>query len=143
MRRRGFSLVKLIVAIVVVGILAVIAAPKLFTSQAASDKGLRQTLSAVRDAIERYTAQHNGQLPGADGLPATFKADLSPYIRDLKIDCPVGPARNRQVKMSNGPGPITGQANPLKGWHYNYQTGEFIVNFSGLSSDGVTPYDGF
>ena len=38
---------------------------------------------------------------------------------------------------------VTGEAEPTKGWHFSTVTGEFIVNYSGVSQDGVTQYDKF
>jgi general secretion pathway protein G len=139
-RRHGFSLVELVVVIMILGILAAVAAPKLLqTSSAATDNGLKQTLTVVRDAIELYAADNGGALPGADGNAATFKTDLQPFLRGTFPECPVG-AKDADVKMSSGSTAITGAASPAEGWHYNYTTGEFIVNFTETAGDG-TPYD--
>jgi general secretion pathway protein G len=139
-RRPAFSLVELVVVIMILGILAAVAAPKLLqTSGAATDNGLKQTLTVVRDAIELYAADHGGALPGADGNQATFKTNLESYLRGSFPECPVG-AKDADVKMSSGATAIAGVASPTEGWHYNYTTGEFIANYSANAGDG-TPYD--
>lgn len=62
--RSAFTLVELVVVIMILGILAGVAAPKLLnTSAAATENSLRTTLSVVRDAIELYAAQNGGDRP--------------------------------------------------------------------------------
>ena len=141
--RTGFTLIELVVVIMILGILAGVAAPKLLkTSALATDNGLKQTLTIVRDAIELYAAGHGGVLPGADTDPLTFKTDLDPYMRGRFPKCPVGPAPNRKVRMVNGGGPISGEASPGRGWRYNYETGQFIVNWNEPTKcDPTVTYD--
>ena len=80
--RRGFSLIEMVIVVMILGILGSIAAPKLLgTSQQAIDNGLRQTLSVIRTAIDSYSAEHAGELPGADGPEATFKNAMKQYLR--------------------------------------------------------------
>ena len=140
MNRKGFSLIELVVVVMILGILAAIAVPKLLnTSQVAVDNGIKATLDTVRDAIEIYTAENNGALPGqTDDLPG----DIALYLRGDFPVCPVGPATNATIKYSASSGTIAGAAAPTEGWHYNKTTGEFICNFTGkTASDAAVSYD--
>jgi prepilin-type N-terminal cleavage/methylation domain-containing protein len=147
-KHKGFTLVELVVVIMILGILAAVAAPKLLdTSSNAADNGIKQTLGIVRDAIERYAAEHGGTLPG-DGLTdADFKADLKDYIRGPFPTCPVAGGTNTVlITPDNSGNPIAGHGSPWPdgSWHYCFDDGQFIVNSdeeTNNDDDGSLTYD--
>lgn len=129
--RRGFSLVELVVVILIVGILAAVAAPKMFdTASGARESATRASLGVVRDAIELYAANDpDGKYPSVN----TLEQDLRPYIKG-KFPAPqVGGNRNAKVRSTDNVQIASG----AEGWSYNPTTGEFAVNDSGTSAEGI------
>lgn len=143
MSRRAYTLIDMVIVVLILGILASVAAPKLFgVDKKAAETKLRQDLALVRAAIDRFAADNNGVYPAQDKKDATLKAELAPYIgsgrfpknpfdKDVKADV---------VKILDQGDPLAGQLIGTFGWLYDTQTGEFIANTSALSSDGITPY---
>lgn len=137
-QRKGFTLVELVVVVMILGILAAVAAPKLLgTSSAASENGLKQSLAVIRDAIERYAAEHGGDLPGNAGTEADLKSDLTPYLRGTFPVCPVA-GNNASIKVTTTNEAIAGVASPTESWHYCSASGQFICNSSAATKTDPT-----
>jgi prepilin-type N-terminal cleavage/methylation domain-containing protein len=144
--RLAFTLVELVVVVMILGILAAIAVPRVLgMSGRATDNGVRHSLSVVRPAIERFAAEHDGELPGADGMAATFLSDLSGYLGGGELPmCPVDGSRENEVHiLGDGESPGSNPNVGTHAWAYNHKTGEFHVNCPDLSSDQLTTYDQF
>lgn len=137
---KGFTLVELVVVIMILGILAGIAAPKLLSTSAdATDNGLKQTLAIVRDAIELYAADNAGSLPPCDDGGGTFRTALEPYLRGNFPASPVG-KKDNLVTPATTAGTTT--ADDESGWMYNTKDGTFIANCTdATASDSSVTYD--
>lgn len=139
-RRNGFTLIELVVIIMILGILAGVAAPKLLkTSGSATDNGLKQTLSIVRDAIELYSSANNGGLPNCTGTGADFRTALLPYIRGTFPKSPVG-TKDFDVKPTAASPPVADNAT---GWMFSTTDGSFICNNNNASNTPGVNYDKF
>jgi general secretion pathway protein G len=124
--RSAFSLVELVVVVLIIGILAAVAAPRMFdTAGEARDAGTKASLGIVRDSIELYKAQ-NGSYPPV----ATFTTAIRPYIKGTfpKVQTTLVPTANQNnTIVANTGNPITTPAGTA-GWAYNETTGEFVIN---------------
>lgn len=122
-KRSGFSLVELVVVVLIMGILAAVAAPKLFDKMSdARESASRQSLAVIRGAIELYLAEEGS-------YPATLATDLENNL--IKGAFPTAevttPATNTVVVVTSDP--IKGtDVTAAGGWLYNATTGEVRIN---------------
>lgn len=123
--RKGFTLVELVIVVLITGIIAAIALPKMSTTTTtAKTSSAKQSLAVIRDAIELYKAD-NGSYP-ADA--ATLPTLLKPYLKSPFPSAPLGTnAGNATVAVGTDPvAVVSGSA----GWAYNATTGDFYMNDS-------------
>jgi len=128
-RKKGFSLVELVVVVLILGIIAAIAAPKMFnTANDARTNATKQSLVVVRDAIELYRAQ-NGTYPTAANLTTA----LMPFLNGPFPVVQVGANQNATVVQTTQ-SPIAAPEAGGAGWAYNETTGNIVVNDAGYIS---------
>ena len=125
-KRSAFSLVELVVVVLIIGILAAVAAPRMFnTAGDAKDNATKASLGVIRDAIELYKAQ-NGNYPPV----ATFATAVRPFISGSfpKVQTAQVPSANQNNSVVANNGNPIATVTGSEGWAYNATTGEFVVN---------------
>jgi general secretion pathway protein G len=133
---RAFSLVELVIVVVIMGIIAAIAVPRLTSASAnAGIAAMNGDLTVLMKAIEHYAAEHGETYPNADKVSAqlTQFSDLDgnttaqrdathvygPYVRSIP-PLPYGPNKgNRLLAKAKGAG---------VGWLYLPTSGRVLPN---------------
>ncbi len=155
--RKGFSLVELVIVIVILGVIAAIAIPRISSgSKNAGEAALRANLQSVRNAIDWYYSEHNNKFPAeeGDGVNAAdtelaFKTQLlqysdaggftsttkdaahplGPYLRASFPKQTVGAkAGNSKVYVVGVATALTPDLGQDAGWVYSTTTGQIIPN---------------
>ncbi len=147
-RRAAFTLVELVVTVVIIGLIASMAIPRLSRGAAgASGAALSYDLMIVRNAINRYAAEHANQFPPAadsDQFHAMMLGYTSmagqtrvsrdaghafgPYLLEVPA-CSVGPnAGGNEVHIDPDNSPPEADGAISAAWLYNPNTGEFYAN---------------
>jgi general secretion pathway protein G len=111
--RAGFSLIEMVIVSLILGIIAAVAAPKMFdTAKTAEQNSTRQQLAVLRNTLEMYRAR-DGVYP----LTGTLPTALGPMLN--------GPF----------PAPSMGTVRGKAGVHYDATT---TVDISVVASPGAT-----
>ncbi len=158
MRSCAVSLVEVLIALVLLGIVAALTIPHLGQAATRPDEGLvlHEDLQILRVAIERYYQDHHaypgaqGDGENAGGTAAAFANQLTrytddaghaseirnathrfgPYLRDGIPPCPVAPRLGMAGVHVEGDAmaPRFVPDDPNAGWSYNCETGQITAN---------------
>ena len=149
MRRRrnvpGFSLLEVVIVVAIIAILAAIGIPRMSRgSKGAGDSALKANLAVLRNAVDLYSAEHQGSYPTLADIDdqLTQYTDSSgdaqatkdtthyfgPYLRSIP-PLPVGANKG-------GTGFVAAYAaDPNDGWVYTATTGDITANTSPAEKD--------
>ena len=126
--RRGFSLIEMVIVILILGIIAAVAAPRMFdTATTAEENTTRQQLAVLRNAIEMYRAR-SGIYPATNNLPLAMSDMLngpfpSPSIGTVRGDAVVYYDANTDTNV-----PVLPDPNQTGGWAYKAANGSLKLN---------------
>ena len=171
MRKKAFTLIEILIVVSVLGILAALVVPEFQDySQKAKESNAKANLKILRNAIERYAAQHNGvppgyflngdesvsaprtafinqlikatNLQGRSANPGTVGYPFGPYLTEI----PANPfsgfnAINVLVDGQELPTQPLGDEAPPFAWIYKISMKIIKFNQSGEDSQGVLYFD--
>ncbi len=142
MKRKGFTLVELLIVVIILGILAAVVIPQF--SDASTDtrvSSLQFNLREVRKQIDLYRHHHNGNFPALASFvdQMTKKTDADGTVNAA------GKYGPYMQKVPNNPFTVGGTGNDVtntaaaanKAWNYNETSGEFKANDGG-TTNGVS-----
>lgn len=134
--RKGFSLIEMVIVILILGIIAAVAAPRMFdTATTAEENTTRQQLQVLRNAIEMYRAR-DGVYPLANDLPNAMATMLNgpfpaPSVGSRRGDAAVYYDTNTDPTVAVAPAPSS-----QGGWAYKPTNGTLKLNVTAAEGEG-------
>ncbi len=126
--RSGFSLIEMVIVILILGIIAAVAAPKMFdTAKTAEQNSTHQQLAILRNAIEMYRAR-DGVYPESNALPTALQAMLNGPFPSPNIGSVRGKTGVYYDTTSTVDVPVAASPSGTTGWAYKPANGSLKLN---------------
>jgi general secretion pathway protein G len=136
-KKLGFSLLEVVIVVAILAILAAIGIPRMSRgSRGAGDSALKSNLSLLRNGIDVYSAEHNGDFPavgtfanqlttftdsaGSTNASKTTTYIYGPYLRTIP-PLTVGAKKGKNGVSADGAGADDG-------WIYTASSGAVVAN---------------
>ena len=150
-RRNAFSLVELVVVVVILGVIAAIAIPRMSRGAAgATDSGLASDLAIMRNAIEVYRAEHQGNYPTVANFEdqMTLYTDVDGNTNASKTgDFIFGPyiagIPTLKVGANKGENGVAAATGATVGWIYDEDAGTIRANTTTETDERGTLYSAY
>jgi general secretion pathway protein G len=127
-KRSGFSLIEMVIVILILGIIAAVAAPRMFdTAKTAEENATHQQLAVLRNAIEMYRAR-DGVYPFADALPAAMAPMLNGPFPAPNMGTVRGKAAVFYDSTTTLDVPVVPSPGATTGWAYKPANGSLKLN---------------
>ena len=136
-RRHGFSLIEMVIVILILGIIAAVAAPRMFETVATAEQNTtRQQLGMLRNAIEMYRAQ-NGEYPLENELPTALEPLLNGPFPKVNVGPNKGSAEIYYDTDADTDTVVAPDSAQAAGWAYKPANGSLKPNVA----DGEIGFD--
>ena len=156
-KKRGFSLVELVIVIVIIGVIAAIAVPRISRgAKGAADSAVKGNLTAMRNAIDLYAAEHGGTFPtvadfeaqlttytdaaGNDNATKTTTYIYGPYLKAIPILPVAGVGTTGGAKGDDG---VAAADAAGVGWLYDASAGDISANTGTAADEAGTAYSDY
>ncbi|XZE54708.1 type II secretion system protein [Planctomycetaceae bacterium SH139] len=130
-RRRAFTLIEMVVVVLILGIVAAVAVPRMFnTADSAGENATRQQLALLRTSIELYRSTNGAYPPGTD-----FATELQPFLRGPFPAPQLGAVRGLNGVLIDANGDTAVEAAAAtppagNGWVYKPANGDIKLNLT-------------
>ncbi len=135
--KKGFTLIELVIVILILGIIAAVAAPRMFdTARDAEENATHQQLAVLRNAIEMARAR-NSAYPGDGALVTVLTPMLNGPFPSPSVGTASGKTGVHYDNTTTDVAVVPDTTVTTAGWAYKPYTGQLRLNIA----DGTTGAD--